>query len=329
LNGKDGTAGASLTTSAGGSLTLYQKDGNTGALLDGDYNGYGRIDLRSTNGSVRARILGGPGAGSLSLYEADGTETVSVGSQGSGAITLRQGDGSAGIGISANNGSGGGGLSVYRDNGTFAGQFTVSGNAGFLGLANSAGNNKFVGVGATAAGGAALYLYDSTGAATIVLDSDQGNEGRITTQVLTITGGSDLSENFDVNASDEELKPGMIVSIDPSNTGELVLSSKAYDKTVAGIISGAGGVKPGMTMGQAGTKADGKHPVALTGRVYCYVDADAAGAIEPGDLITTSPTAGHGMKAADQSRSHGSIIGKAMSSLDKGRGLVLVLVNLQ
>lgn len=329
LNSSEGTAGASLTTSSGGSLSLYQRDGNVGTVLDGDFNGYGRIDLRSTNGSVRARLNGGPGAGSLSFFESDGTETVTVGSQGNGTITLRQGDGSAAIGISANNGSGGGGLSVYRDTGAFAGQLTVSGTSGFLGLANSAGQNRFVGVGANAAGGAALYLYDSTGAATIVLDSDQGNEGRITTQVLTITGGSDLSENFDVNASEDELKPGMIVSIDPNNTGELVLSSKAYDKTVAGIISGAGGVKPGMTMGQAGTKADGKHPVALTGRVYCYVDADAGGAIESGDLITTSATPGHGMKASDQSRSHGTVIGKAMSSLDKGRGLVLVLVNLQ
>jgi len=35
------------------------------------------------------------------------------------------------------------------------------------------------------------------------------------------------------------------------------------------------------------------------------------------------------MKATDVSRSHGTIIGKAMSSLEQGAGLVLVLVNLQ
>jgi hypothetical protein len=35
------------------------------------------------------------------------------------------------------------------------------------------------------------------------------------------------------------------------------------------------------------------------------------------------------MKASDRSRAPGAVIGKAMSSLDKDTGLVLVLVNLQ
>ena len=121
----------------------------------------------------------------------------------------------------------------------------------------------------------------------------------------------------------------MLVSIDAQKPGELVLSTRAYDRAVAGVVSGAGGVKPGMLMAQSGTKADGKHPVALTGRVYCYLDADAGGAIQPGDLITTSPTPGHGMKVTDPARAQGAIIGKAMSSLSQGQGLVLVLVSLQ
>jgi hypothetical protein len=53
------------------------------------------------------------------------------------------------------------------------------------------------------------------------------------------------------------------------------------------------------------------------------------GAIEPGDLLTTSNIPGHAMKAADQARWPGAVIGKAMSSLNEGEGLVLVLVNLQ
>jgi len=39
-----------------------------------------------------------------------------------------------------------------------------------------------------------------------------------------------------------------------------VISDKAYDKRVAGIISGAGGVKPGMLMGQEGSVANGTNP---------------------------------------------------------------------
>jgi hypothetical protein len=146
--------------------------------------------------------------------------------------------------------------------------------------------------------------------------------------VLQITGGSDLSEQFDVNSVREALKPGMVVSIDPDQPGELKLSTRAYDQTVAGVLSGAGGVKPGMLMGQVGTAADGKHPVALTGRVYCQADASHS-PIRAGDLLTTSDLPGHAMKVTDHSRAHGAIIGKAMTNLEAGQGLVLVLVSLQ
>jgi hypothetical protein len=81
-------------------------------------------------------------------------------------------------------------------------------------------------------------------------------------------------------------------------------------------------------MGQQGTKADGKHPVALTGRVYCQADA-SNGAIQPGDLLTTSDTPGHAMKVTDHQRAQGAVIGKAMTALADGKGLVLVLVSLQ
>jgi hypothetical protein len=147
--------------------------------------------------------------------------------------------------------------------------------------------------------------------------------------------GADFAENFDINletvggeAMPAKVEPGMVVSIDPSSPGKLMLSGTAYDRRVAGIISGAGGVKPGMIMSQEGTLADGKHPVALSGRVYCWVDA-SNGVIEPGDLLTTSGTPGHAMKVADANKAQGAIIGKAMTGLKEGKGLVLVLVTLQ
>ncbi len=151
-----------------------------------------------------------------------------------------------------------------------------------------------------------------------------------TVGALTITGGADLSEQFDIKRAKKDLlpTPGMVVSIDPESPGELMISNKAYDRRVAGIISGAGGVKPGMLMGQKDSEADGGTPVALTGRVYAWADASAS-AIEPGDLLTTSDVVGHAMKVTDYEKAQGAIIGKAMSSLDKGKGLVLVLVTLQ
>lgn len=163
--------------------------------------------------------------------------------------------------------------------------------------------------------------------------------GTTRTKVIEITGGSDLSEEFDISKphniknyikqkEDFKIEPGMVTCIDPENPGKLLVSSKAYDRTVAGIISGAGGVQPGMLMGQKGSEADGEYPVALTGRVYCKADA-TLGRIQPGDLLTTSDTPGYVMKVSDYERSHGATIGKAMSSLDKGKGLVLILVSLQ
>src|SRR5262249_13701181 len=158
--------------------------------------------------------------------------------------------------------------------------------------------------------------------------------GETRTQSLQITGGSDFSENFDIDPQPSsalegmDVEPGVVVSIGPGHPGKLTLSTHAYDRRVAGVISGAGGVNPGMMMSQVGTLADGQHPVALSGRVYCWVDA-SQGAIEPGDLLTTSSTPGHAMKASYTAKAHGAIIGKAMTGLKSGKGLILVLVNLQ
>jgi len=154
--------------------------------------------------------------------------------------------------------------------------------------------------------------------------------GTTRTNVLRIMGGSDLAERFDVaDLEDLTPQPGMVVCMDPANPGKLIPSTRTYDRTVAGVISGANGINSGMIMGQEGSEADGAYPVALTGRVYVYTDA-TSGAIEVGDLLTTSDTPGHAMRVNDYGRAQGAIIGKAMTPLAAGeRGMVLVLVSLQ
>ena len=155
-------------------------------------------------------------------------------------------------------------------------------------------------------------------------------EGQTRTKTLQILGGSDLAEPFDVtSAGRTAAEPGVVVVIDDAHPGDMKVSDRAYDSRVAGIISGANGLEPGMVMKSEGAEyADGDHPVALTGRVWCKVDA-SFGAVKPGDLLTTSPTAGYAMVATDATRRVGATIGKAMTSLEAGRGLVLVLVSLQ
>jgi len=151
--------------------------------------------------------------------------------------------------------------------------------------------------------------------------------GKLSCSVLEITGGSDLAEPFEIQKPDD-IKAGMVMTIDPANPGKLKVCNEPYDRRVAGIVSGAGGVNPGMLMSQKGSKADGTTPIALSGRVYCFADA-SSGSIKPGDLLTTSETPGHAMKVKDYDRAHGAILGKAMTRLESGKGLVLVLVTLQ
>lgn len=151
------------------------------------------------------------------------------------------------------------------------------------------------------------------------------NNGRVWTSAVQIYGGGDLAEKFET--SDGAPEAGTLMVIDEHNPGKLKISTTAYDHKVAGVVSGAGGVNPGLVLHQEGA-LDGDVEVAVVGRVYVKADA-SNGPIKPGDLLTTSDTPGHAMKASDASRSHGAIIGKAMTALDEGAGLVLVLVNLQ
>jgi hypothetical protein len=152
-------------------------------------------------------------------------------------------------------------------------------------------------------------------------------DGTVKCDVLKLTGGADIAEPFDISGT-MEMKPGMVMTIDPLHSGKLKISEKAYDRCVAGIISGAGDIEPGLIMSPSEDETLGEHPVALTGRVYCWADA-SNGPIYPGALLTTSNTPGHAMKVTDHQRAQGAVIGKAMSSLEEGRGLVLVLVSLQ
>ncbi len=138
--------------------------------------------------------------------------------------------------------------------------------------------------------------------------------------------GADVAEGFD-QTDGSSAEPGTVMVIDEANPGNVKPSATAYDRKVAGIISGAGGVRPGLKLTQDGV-ADGNNLIAMAGRVYAKVSAEN-GSIAPGDLLTTSNTAGHAMKATDTEISHGAVIGKAMTELKEGTGLVLVLVNLQ
>jgi hypothetical protein len=151
-------------------------------------------------------------------------------------------------------------------------------------------------------------------------------DGSAGVATLTITGGSDLVEGF--NSNDVRAVPGSVLVVDRVHHGKVKVSTWAYDTGVMGVVSGAGGIKPGIHLGQDTAVTKGKLLVAMTGRVYVRASAEN-GAIHPGDLLTSAALPGRAMKATDPKRSFGAVIGKALSSLDNETGLVLALVNLQ
>jgi hypothetical protein len=189
--------------------------------------------------------------------------------------------------------------------GVYAASVSPNGFAGFfVGRGCFSGN---VGIGALPATDARLVV-----------------NGTARVSVLEITG-ADIAEKFPTT---ETLEPGTVVEIDPDNPGHLRKARGAYNKRVAGVVAGANGLSKGIILGNL-EGSENHTPIAISGRVWVYADATHE-AIEPGDFLTTSETPGYAMKATDLPRAQGSILGKAMTRLEKGKtGMVLVLVNLQ
>lgn len=124
-----------------------------------------------------------------------------------------------------------------------------------------------------------------------------------------------------------DLVPGTVVVLDPSQDNHVMPSRRAYDTSVAGVVSG----KPGVILG---VEAADKAKVATTGRVKVKVDATRA-PIAIGDLLVTGDRPGMAMKsepievAGTEIHRPGTVIGKALQPLPKGEGEILVLLSLQ
>ncbi len=134
----------------------------------------------------------------------------------------------------------------------------------------------------------------------------------------------DCAEEFDVDPA-AGVAAGAVVAL--TDDGSLEVAEQPYDRRVAGVISGAGGLRPALLLGKD-ARATGRWPIALSGKVFCQADASYS-PIVVGDLLTTSQTAGHAMAARDFDRAFGAVLGKALAPLDAGTGLIPVLVALQ
>jgi hypothetical protein len=134
-------------------------------------------------------------------------------------------------------------------------------------------------------------------------------------------GGHDDLCNSVAGAADVAAKPGY------DRTGALTASQVAYDTRVVGVVSGAGDYRPGIVLDKQAS-AESRTPIALLGKVYCKVDA-TYGPVEIGDLLTTSPTVGHAMKAQDPQRAFAQPLEKRCARSRTGKELIPILVALQ
>jgi hypothetical protein len=146
----------------------------------------------------------------------------------------------------------------------------------------------------------------------------------------TVTGGNIQAKYQDVAEwvpATGPLPAGTVVVLDSGNSNHVVASMRAYDTTVAGVVS----ARPGLVLGEAG---DAKALVATTGRVRVHVDATQH-AIVIGDLLVSSEKRGIAMKsmpvdvAGISIHRPGTVIGKALEPLASGEGEILVLLSLQ
>lgn len=293
LDQTSGSGNIAIGALAGFSLTSGNNNIDIGNSGNSGDSGAVRI---GTPGMQTSTYLAGNVAMNAALnLDQTGTYGANGGSVNSNALTFGTGPGGSGEGIASQRTSGPNqfDLAFYT---SFVSRMTIL-------------NNGNVGVG--------------TASPQYALDVN----GTTQTHSIIITGGADLAEPFPMSTTCQQIAEGAVVVIDEQNPGQLKISDQPYDSRVAGVVSGANGIHPGIQMQQQGMLEGGRN-VALTGRVYVQADT-SNGPIRPGDLLTTSGAAGRAMKVTDHLRAQGAILGKAMTGLSEGQGMVLVLVALQ
>ena len=129
--------------------------------------------------------------------------------------------------------------------------------------------------------------------------------------------GKNLTDLAEYIFSEGDVEPADVVVV--SDDMKVKKSYKPYDKKAIGVIS----TEPAAVFG--GGKGDVE--LAISGRVPVKA-TNENGAIEPGDLLTTSSTPGHAMKCTSIGKCFGNVIGKALTRLEEEKGTVIMIVML-
>jgi hypothetical protein len=208
-----------------------------------------------------------------------------------------------------------------RGDGGYAGVFGYSsGSSGVYGLSQSG-----VAIRGDSPNGNLLELYDASPPTNLRFKVDNAGEvyadgGYHCGKASSCWYTSDPADLAEVLPAANDPEPGDVLVADPE--GSLVRSAEPYQTSVMGVYS----TRPMYIGNGKNLDQEGYAPLAIVGVVPVKVSTEN-GAIHPGDLLTTSSTPGHAMRA-----DHfvgGAIIGKALGTWEKGTGVIQMLVTLQ
>jgi hypothetical protein len=155
---------------------------------------------------------------------------------------------------------------------------------------------------------------------------------------LTVTGSKGgYVVDMALNDGDEPLTPGdlvIVTGVANPVIGHIPVplvrkADSAGSTAVIGVVEAAHGPHENGAAGASdGAAYPGDYLTIVTLGAFMTIKVDAGyGPVQPGDLLVSSPTPGHAMRADNPQA--GTIIGKALSALDEGTGTVAVMVTLQ
>jgi hypothetical protein len=142
----------------------------------------------------------------------------------------------------------------------------------------------------------------------------------------TQINGADMAEAFNVEGTISAYEPGDVLVISTTSDRTVELSSEPNSTLVAGVYA----TKPGMLLTERTIDENQSDlvPMGVVGVIPTKVTTEN-GPIRRGDLLVTSSTPGHAMRAGDDPRT-GTVIGKALQAFDgTGTGRIDVLVNVK
>jgi hypothetical protein len=266
-------------------------NGSDGDVVLSDSNGTIRIELDADNQLLRCRNASGQEVARLG-----DNANLKLGGNGSdGDVDLYDTAGQRRLLLNADGQS----LSIYDASGNQVGSLGVDSNLRLdVLLYPGTANDIF-----------------STADATIHLDANAGD--------ITLRN-ADCAEEFEVMCT-ADAEPGTVMAL--GDDGRLRPSCRAHETAVVGVVSGAGAYRPGIVLDKQPGRSD-RRPIAMIGKTYVKV-TDEAGPIGIGDLLTSSSTPGHAMRAIDPLRAFGAVIGKAIAAHAGGAGLIPMVIALQ